>query len=164
MTDNCYYQVDATLFSFQRSLSIHSRLSSPWISFQPGSPLDLEVSGCWDWSFLALQKRPISATMTIRFGCVSRIFALLQYSRVRGVKTGGRKSCGGPTCFAPLFKSLYRTDLLVHPAVTMRSSAGNLESLPSGCLNTSFTFVPTIVHNTPHKEEMQQKSLFPSRG
>ena len=82
-----------------------------------------------------------------------------QYSRVRGLKTGGRKPCGGPTCFAPLFRSLYRTDLPVPPAATMRSPARNLESLPSGCLNTSFTFVPTIDNNTPHKKEMQEKFL-----
>jgi hypothetical protein len=39
----------------------------------------------------------------------------------------------------------------------MRSFAGNLD--PRGCLNTSFTFVPTTVNNTPHKNEMQEKFL-----
>ena len=86
-----------------------------------------------------------------------------QYSQVRGLKTGGRIPCGGPTCFAPLFRSLCRTDLLVHPTETMRSLAGNLESQPRGRLNTSFTFVPTIIHNTPHKKEMQEKFFCQSK-
>ena len=82
-----------------------------------------------------------------------------QYSQVRGSKTGGRIPCGGPTCFASLFRSLYRTDLLVYPTETMRSLAGNLKLQPRGRLNTSFTFVPTITNTTPRKNEMQGKFL-----
>jgi hypothetical protein len=41
----------------------------------------------------------------------------------------------------------------------MRSPAGNLESQTRDRRNTSFTFVPTISNNTPHKKEMQDKFL-----
>jgi hypothetical protein len=118
MTDNCYYQVNATPFSFQRSSSIQRRLTPLWISFQFGCRfcgslrlLGLVLSHFAENTNLNNHNDTLPPAKRLAHLCVGQF----QYFQVRGFKTGGRFPCRKPTCFPPLFSSLYRTDLLVYP-------------------------------------------------
>ena len=137
--------VDATLFSFQRSLSIRGRLASPRISFQP------EFSASADFSQVAgidspervrghPSQQPFETLTATTSACAEGrprpSGALHPQLYTWGVETGGTIPCGGPTCFQPLFENLLRINLLGIPASPMWShlrtppSSWQSESIP----------------------------------
>jgi hypothetical protein len=103
--------VDATLFSFQRSLSIRSRLAPPWISFQLESSATAghsKVAGVGAPDFVG--EINLSNLLELQAyllpGTQSKACAL-QGVRLLGCRLRGLKQAGGSTAEGPLASNPY---------------------------------------------------------
>jgi hypothetical protein len=143
MTGNCYYQVNATPFNFQRALRIPGKLSSPGNSFQQAA-------------------NSISSLRTL--GLVLSHFtentnlSSQNHSRVANsntLRSGDSKQAGRFLAEGPLASHPYSVAVTVLASFYPRRRSRITPPSLRCHLHTSFTFVRAISNPTSAKNEMQ---------